>query len=311
MSKTENHNCIHMSIVRCLFLLSSLLCFGILVAQNQNTSELRQQMAQIRKTTDWNDPVKAKAANEKIQALSKQLILVGNKANTQSIRGTGNDPGSTESLKIFEDNVEYRMKLWKQMMKIVDAGKGSAMDLAVPLREEIVQEYLDDETPRIKNPEFSQELNVLVINMSLKGIQVIIDQMPNFKSVKTLVIKCEGTGVPVDLSEIFGKASGYHLEELYIINFGNFVTSVPSLVGNFKDLATLALFNNDIRELPESVSSLSSLRTLYVDQNPISLLLPVIGTCKNLQLLGVVKTHVTPTECTAISKVLPQCKILQ
>ena len=297
--------------MRNLLLLICFLCFGSLMAQNQNPAELRQQMAQIRKTTDWNDPIKAKAANEKIQALAKQLILVSNKANTQSGKGPGNDPGSAASQKVFEDNVEYRMKLWKQMMKIVNAGKGSAMDLADPLREEIVQEYLDDETPKIKNPEFTQDLNVLVINMSLKGIQVVIDQMPDFKSVKTLVIKCDGMGLPVKLTEILGKASAYPLEELYIINFRNFVTTVPSMVGNFKGLTMLALFNNNIRELPKTVASLSKLRALYVDQNPISSLLPVISTCKNLKLLGVEKTHVMPTECTAIGKILPQCKILQ
>ena len=297
--------------MRNLLLLICFLCFGSLMAQNQNPAELRQQMAQIRKTTDWNDPIKAKAANEKIQTLAKQLILVSHKTNTQAGKGPGNDPGTAAAQKVFEDNVEYRMKIWKQMMKIVDAGKGAAMDLAVPLREEIVQEYLDDETPKIKNPEFSQDLNVLVINMSLKGIQVIIDQMPNFKSVKTLVIKCDGMGVPVNLPEILGKASAYPLEELYIINFRNFVTSVPSLVGNFKGLTTLALFNNNISELPKSVESLSKLRTLYVDQNPITSLVAEIGTCKNLKLLGVEKTHITSAECTAISKILPQCKILQ
>jgi hypothetical protein len=297
--------------MRNLLLLICFICFGSLMAQNQNPAELRQQMAQIRKTTDWNDPVKAKAANEKIQALAKQLILVSNKANTQAGKGPGNDPGSAAAQKVFEDNVEYRMKLWKQMMKIVDAGKGAAMDLAVPLREEIVQEYLDDETPKIKNPEFYQDINVLVINMSLKGIQVIIDQMPNFKSVKTLVIKCEGMGVPVDLQEILEKATDYPLEELYIINFRNFVTSVPPMIGDFKGLTRLGIFNNNIRELPNTVGSLSNLRTLYVDQNPINSLITVIGTCKNLELLGVMKTQVTPTECAAISKILPQCKIMQ
>jgi Leucine-rich repeat (LRR) protein len=307
----KNYSCIRISKMRYLLLLVFFLCIGILIAQNQSSSELRQQMAQIRKTTNWSDPVKAKEANEKIQALSKQLILNGNSANIQAGKSNGNEPGSSANQQVIEDNVEYRMKLWKQMMKIVNAGKGAAMDLATPLREEIVQEYLDDETPKIKNPEFSQEINVLILNLSLKGIQVTIDQMPDFKSVKTLVIKCDGMGMPVNLPEILGNASAYPLEELYIINFRNFVTSVPALVGNFKDLTTLALFSNDIRDLPKSVASLSKLRTLYVDQNPISSLLPVIGACKNLQLLGVVNTHITPTECTAISKVLPQCKILQ
>jgi hypothetical protein len=293
------------------FFLMLLSTIALSQQSNADPAQIRQQMAQIRRTTDWNDPAKAKVANEKIQALAKQLILVSNKANAPAGKGTGNDPGTSANQQVIEDNVEYRMKLWKQMMKIVNAGKGAAMDLAAPLREEIVQEYLDDETPKIKNPEFSQDMNVLVINMSLKGIQVIIDQMPNFKSVKTLVIKCDGMGVPVNLPEILGKASAYPLEELYIINFRNFVTSVPTQVSNFNGLTTLALFNNNIRELPKSVASLSKLKTLYVDQNPIASLITVIGNCKKLELLGVAKTNITPTECTAISKTLPQCKILQ
>lgn len=46
----------------------------ILTAQNQpNTDAIRKQMAKIRQTTDWNDPVAAKKANEEIKKLAQQL----------------------------------------------------------------------------------------------------------------------------------------------------------------------------------------------------------------------------------------------
>lgn len=46
----------------------------VMVAQNQpNTDAIRKQMAKIRQTTDWNDPVAAKKANEEIKKLAQQL----------------------------------------------------------------------------------------------------------------------------------------------------------------------------------------------------------------------------------------------
>ncbi len=51
-----------------------LICSELLFAQNApNTDAIRKQMAKIRQTTDWNDPVAAKKANEEIKKLAQQL----------------------------------------------------------------------------------------------------------------------------------------------------------------------------------------------------------------------------------------------
>lgn len=48
-------------------------CLSSLVAQNQNAASLRQQMAKIRQTTNWDDPAAAMKANKDIQKLASQL----------------------------------------------------------------------------------------------------------------------------------------------------------------------------------------------------------------------------------------------
>ena len=58
------------------FLISFLVLFFMLpvLAQNKlSADQIRQQMAKIRQTTNWNDPAAAKKANEEIKKLAGQL----------------------------------------------------------------------------------------------------------------------------------------------------------------------------------------------------------------------------------------------
>ena len=125
----------------------------------------------------------------------------------------------------------------------------------------------------------------------------------------TLIITGGKFGAPVDLKLLLTKAAHYPLKELYIINFGKFVTSVPEEINGFKNLIVLSLINNKISKLPDAVKSLTNLKTLYVDLNPIKVIINDITPLSDLERLGVVKTKISKQEIAKIKSLLPNCKI--
>lgn len=291
------------------FILFFLIC---LVVQAQNSGKevatIRKQMADIRKNTDWNDPGAAKVANAKVEALSVKL--------TQAIRNSKSpvqqpqDGNNTETATGMQQEMDdYSNQLWNQMMKIVR--EGGSMDLAAPLRQEIAKEYKEDENPTVRNLEYLNEMTLLYIDMSSPNVQFVIDQMENYKSIKTLVITGGKHGAAVNLENLIAKAAHYPLEQLYITNFKGFVTKVPLSISNFRDLNYLALYNNKISHLPPEISSIVQLKSLYIEMNPIVTILPSIKTLNNLDTLGIAKTQITNDEIYRIKQQLPNCKIIQ
>ncbi len=285
----------------CLALLLS--CGAFSQKQARTPEQIRKEMAAVRENTDWGDEAAANKAQAQIEALAKELMMAG-KAQQQQAAGM-----QVDSARLKEE-VDYKMKLWSQMMKIVDQGENGKWDLAKPFREEIVEEYKEDDNPSIKNQTWRDSMPDLTINMSMPYVQVVIDQMIVFKGIKRLIIICEQKGTPVDLDQILRNAAAYPLSELYILNFGSSVTELPSSIGNFKALTALSLLNNNLKELPYAVTGLSELKVLYIDMNPVEQLLPVVSHLKKLEMLGVAKTEISASEIDMIKQVLPECKIL-
>jgi hypothetical protein len=288
----------------------------VLVAQNTNAeaAQIKKQMAEIRKSTNWSDAAAAKDANAKLEALGAKLTqaLRQNNSAQQPAQGNNETPSDANAeMEMQQKMDDYSNKLWSQMMKIVREGDEGHMDLAEPLREEIVQEYKDDDDPKIKSREWLQSMPYLLINMSKPEVQVVIDQMEAFKGIKTLVVTCDTKGTPVDLEEILRNAAGYPLEELYIINFGNSVSRLPASIGDFSELNMLSVFNNNLTELPGSLSKLTNLSALYADINPIQSVLPVVASLGGLKNLGVAKTEIPESEILQIQQSLPKCIILK
>jgi len=288
-------------LIICLLLLLG--CAAYPQAKQKSAAELKKEMAQIRQNTDWSKQTESDSAQVKIEALSKQLMMI-RKFEQQPQAGT-----TIDSAKLQEE-VDYKMKMWHQMMEGVTQGESGDLLLGKPVRDEIVEAYKDDESPKIKNPNFFEELTLLCIDMSLPTVQRTIEQMDKFKTIQTLIIFGGETGVPVDLNELLTKAENYPLRSLYIVNFKQFVTVIPGNIDTFKDLTLLSLVNNQIKELPTEIGSLSSLKTLYVDINPISTLFTVIEQLKKLETLGAGKTEIPQFEIDQIKKLLPDCKIL-
>lgn len=274
-------------------------------AQNPNAAEIRKKMATIRQNTDWNNPESAKKANEEIRALSKQLMM-----GAASVNQPENEQDKVKQEDALEESVDYKMKLWEQMWATAHQGKNANIDLAKPLREEIVEAYEEDESKEVSNPMYFQEMTFLCIDMSMPGIQKVIDQMENYKSIEMLVITGGKSGVPVDLPDLLGRAKNYPLKTLYIINFKQFVQAIPSSIGQFNGMRDLMLYNNQLENIPVEIGSLTSLKKLYVDMNPLSVLSPSIAPLSELDTLGIMKTLVPDEEIEQIVQLLPNCKIL-
>lgn len=281
----------------------------------QTTDQIRAQMAKIRQTTNWNDPAAAAKANEQIRELAKKLIAVNiDTGGTGSTQQQKNDENSKDTQKLNElsrEMIDQKIDIWSQIWKSAVGGKGADILLAEPLRDKIVQEFKDDESPSATNADYFSEKDLLVIDMSLPTAQQLINQMECYKSIKTLVVTGGKNGAIVNLNDILTKASAYPLKELYIINFKHFVNTIPEKVGLFGKLNLLALFNNNIEKLPPGVGNLTSLKVLYVDMNPLITLEPVITSLKQLDTIGVAKTKISDEELERIRQSLTKCKILE
>ncbi|MEI6274629.1 MAG: leucine-rich repeat domain-containing protein [Prolixibacteraceae bacterium] len=294
------------------------LCFICMLAfyavAQQDAATIKQQMAKIRQSTNWEDPAAAKKANEQIRELAKKLMMTGmpqgNQGGGQGGNQTQNQEKSGGSDQNTQDVSDMKIKMIEQIIKSAAGGKGADVLLADPVREEIKEEYRQDEAPKVGCSQFQEEMTVLCIDMSSPVAQLIIDQMENFKSIKTLVITGGKLGKPVNLETLLTKAENYPLEQLYIINFGIFVNKIPKSIRNFPQLTFLALYNNKITSLPPELSSLVALKKLYVDMNPVTNLTPIINSLNHLDTLGIAKTQVSEAELNKIKQQLPKCKIL-
>ncbi len=301
-----------------------MLCLSALVsAQNtQSSDQIRQQMAKIRQTTNWDDPAAAKKANEQIRELAKQLMAggtqqsgVGTGSGSGTGTGSGNQTGQSTSndgeelAEISQDMAQQKMDIFSQIWKAAAGGEGADILLAEPLREEIVEEYRQDDAIE-PIPWVAEEMEVLVIDVSMNGIGAIIDIMPLYKSIRTLVVTNSQSPVPVDLAEILKNAADYPLKELYIVNLGIYVTKLPKEIAHFKSLNTLGIFNNRLTSLPVEIEGMHSLKKLYADNNPMKTTFPALNTLKNLEELGLLNTEVPDSEITIIENMYPVCKVI-
>lgn len=266
----------------------------------QQNGSLREQMARIRQSTNWEDPVAAKKANEQIRELSKKLLLSGKPVAPAGI---------SEEQK--EEIAEDKMQLMDQMLKSAREGEQADVLLGEPIRKKIKAEYQEDENPTDINPQFLQEIKILVLDLSSPGVQNTINRMKSYKGIQTLVITGGATGASVNLITILGNAASYPLKHLYIINFKDFVKAIPAQITQFKSLSTLALYNNSLKALPAGLKSMTHIDSLFVDQNPIATIEPVVSSLKSLKKLGVVKTPIGETELQKIHQLLPNCQIIR
>ena len=292
-----------------------MICISV-VAQNtgNDAASIRAQMSDIRKKTNWSDAEAAKVANVKIQELAAKLtqaIRQSNPPKQQSQQNENQTADAKTANDLQQKMDDYNTKLLRQMMVSVVGGKGADILLAKPIREKIKEDYKKDDDKTQNSPDFLQSMPFLLINMAMPGVQAIIDQMPNFKGIKILVITSGGKPAGANLSGILKNAKDYPLESLYITNFGQFLIKIPAEVFTFNKLSVLGIYNNKITALSPEIGELKQLKELYIDINPINSLLPWIPKLTGLTKLGIAKTGISASEITAIAKQIPNCQILE
>ena len=310
--------------VKAAFLISFLLISNLLFSQNANqtrVTQIRQQMAKIRQTTNWDNAAEAKAANDQIKVLMKELTEAssaakgnpgapGSQGQSGSDSGTGNDDAGKMS-ELQAEMAKQKVDVYTKIWEAGSAGKSAPILIAEEVREEIVKEFKEDESNEGKSADGFESMPYLLINVSMPGVQAVIDQMPAFRGIKILVITADRTGALVDLNSILSKAKDYPLEELYIVNFGTSVSTLPANIGNFKGLLKLSVLNNNIKILPQALSKLTNLEVLHADVNPIQSLLAEVKSLPRLKELGIYKTKISETEIEQIRQALPNCEILK
>ncbi len=293
-----------------LFLL--LLSLGT-IAQNLSPEEIRQKMADIRKNTDWSDPAAAKSANEQIKNLSKQLMSAGSQSNAESENSNsngGNDNQDAQKVQEMSQAMsEHKMQVYEQISKAAAAGEGADILLAEEIRKDIVEAYKEDDDKSIKNPEYLSNMTYLYLDLSMPGIDLVIDAMSNFQNIKILVITSKELPSYTNVSKILQNASKFPLEELYIINLKNFFTNVPPETFQFQNLKILELFQNNIKTVPSDLSKLKKLETLMLDMNPLLSIDEQVNALPSLKELGIEKTQIPNSEVDAMQQNKPNLKI--
>jgi hypothetical protein len=286
-----------------LFLMVFVLgCFSAKAQMSKAEAEaLKQQLLKLKESTNWNDPVAAQKGLQKIMELTKKLTPNLPNSNPVPAETGDGQADPTEAMK---------SKLWSKIMSGAAGGGESDILIAEPVRTEIAEEYQEEEAPKKVNPEFFEANEVLAIDFALPQASFLVEQMPNFHNVKTLILTTSKPGAKIQIDEVLSQASDYPLESLYIINFRQQVVALPEQIGQFSGLKTLAVFNNALGKLPASIQQLTHLETLYLDKNPLATLMSNVQSMKNLKELGVAQTSVSGTELQKIQQALPACKIL-
>lgn len=268
---------------------------------------IRAEMIRIRRSTNWNDSKSVSEANEQIQKLTKQLEKL--RLNQEAAKA-GATPAGPAAGEPEETPVLNRATVLEKVQKSAEKGKGSGIDLAEDIREQIAQVYEEDRSVKIKNPSVFQEVTFLVVDFSHPQSSMIVSQMENYKSIETLVLRGTGQGLSVDLESVLTKAKHFPLKELYIINFYKTLSRLPEATGSFTEIKTLGLFNNSLTELPLFMGRFKTLTALYIDGNPISSILSTVKDLKGLKEIGIARTGISPAELAQIKKAFPDCKVL-
>ena len=263
---------------------------------------IRNKLRKLRKKSADNNPT----VRARIDALMKQLQKLQAQRDAAESQARGEARPDEEEDKA----VSTREKMWEKVGDAATQGKGAKLDLAEPVRKKVAQEYEEDRDKSIKNPAFYREVTVLVIDLSRKESQALIEVMDKFTGIKTLIITGGMYGAPVNLPHILDKAKKMPLTELCIFNFRGFLTALPESIGTFSGLTRLSVFNNNIKKLPSSVGKMRQLKILHIDMNPIASLLPTVEGLVLLEELGVGKTDISAGEQQQLARLLPNCRIV-
>ena len=266
---------------------------------------IRAEIAKVRINTKWDNPDAVKAANERIKQLLRQLEQGRQQSEAKAGAARGESaPAGPEGAAIT------RATVLQDVQTAAAKGRKTDLELAEPVRKRIKDEYDEERNPTPNNAGFLQEMSVLVIDFSVPGAALKVDLLPQYKSIKTLVLTGGARGAAVDLQGVLAKAHHLPLQVLAIIHFRHHVAVLPESLAVFSALTQLTLINNAVSRLPPSLAGLKRLTVLHLAGNPITTVLPALAPLSALRELGLAKTRVGVAELAQIASALPGCKVL-
>jgi hypothetical protein len=278
----------------------------------QTASQMLEELQQIIANTDWDNEAASERATLRIEQLTKAMGTPMPEKKEDPPEHPNNAAGCEEPGFSGDGGIARRKdEVLKMLWEIGATGEHYPdLDLAKPVRDDIVKEY-EDERKKYSHPGLFNELGFLLIDFSEPKTMAAIPKMNTYTGVKTLIITGGKNHVaPVNLSSILASTSSMKLDQLFIINFKNHLTELPASIANQRQLEYLGLFNNQLTELPPAVFGFSSLKTLHIDLNPISELPSFVANLVNLQELGIAGTQLDAKQHERLKQYLPNCKIL-
>jgi len=316
-------------------------------SQNNSGMTLEQiidEIKRITEETDWLNESAANAASKRIEALTEQMPSAANAASetmedlakelndannenngeTEENKDddTSNDPPIDEKAILnsaidaagLSGDAEMDKRKKELFQKIIDTALSGEeypdVDLAKPVRDDIVEEY-NEEHKKTMHPGLFNELGFLLIDFSNAKSSEIIKNIETYTEVTTLIITGgKNFSAPVDLASILNKCTPMKLQKLYIINFRNNLKELPEFNPNTDKLKYLGLFNNQLSTLPSFIFDFNQLETLHIDKNPVSEISASISKLPNLKELGIVETQLSENQIKKLKRELPNCKIL-
>jgi hypothetical protein len=278
-------------------------------AAEPSPAEIRKEMLEIRQATNWEDPAAAEAAEARLQVLRRCLLREG-----PSAKGLPAPPGAGgESGTALEDRPDNRgagghADMHERIAEGVATG-GHTVDLGKTIRQVIDDKLSEDRDFTPRNRELLEQLDTLILDLSTPEGRGLAARLDAFRGVKRLIVTGGSAGAPIALDPLLALGAALPLEELWVVDFHGYLTTLSPRVAAFHGLRKLGLFGNGLSDLPPALGGLSGLEELLVDANPITTVLPVASRLPRLARLGIGGTRIGAAERAALRKLLPRCRI--
>lgn len=320
----------HSKIIFFTSLLFLFLTFSLPVLGQSETpktaTEILKEIERITTKTNWTNEAAAERAAKRLEELGNILT------NSPPSKEEDSEESQQEEELPFDINpqeiansavgamagsgdegIDRRKKeLYQKLIKIGLSGEEYPdMDMAQPVRDDIVEEYQEEEKKYL-HPGLFKELEILIIDFSDPKSVAIIPKIASYSEIKTLILTGgKNHAEPISLASVLTNCKSMKLQELYIINFQNHLTQLPEFALDHSQLIYLGLFNNQLTVLPQCIYRFGSLKTLHLDKNPLEEISRLIGNLTKLTELGIAGTQIKPDRIESLKRQLPNCKIME
>jgi hypothetical protein len=278
-------------------------------AAEASPAELRKEMLEIRQATNWEDPAAAEAAEAKLKVLRRRLLGEDPAAKgTAAPGGAGAAAGTASDGRPDNRGAGGHADMQERIAEGVATG-GHTVDLGKTIGEVIDEKLTEDRDATPRNPQVLEQLDTLVLDLSTPEGRGLAARLDAFRGVKRLVVTGGSSGAPIALDPLLALGAALPLEELWVVGFHGYLTSLSPRVAGFRGLRKLGLFGNALSDLPPALGGLSGLEELLIDSNPIATVLPVASRLPRLARLGIGGTRIGAAERATLQKLLPRCRI--